>query len=55
MSTNVATSPVSSKAESQDYPQVSTEELETRGLTIYIQKPFDCYNAPTYCRNNYPS
>ena len=69
MSTNVATSPASSKAESQDYHQVSTEELETRGLTsvyigkpfdcdngptIYIQKPFDCYNAPTYCRNNYP-
>ena len=69
MSTNVATSPASSKAESQDYPQVPTEELETRGLTsvyigkpfdcdngptIYIQKPFDCDNVPTYRRDNYP-
>lgn len=69
MSTNVATYPASSKAESQDCPQVSTEELETRGLTsvyigkpfdcdngptIYIQKPFDCDNVPTYRRDNYP-
>lgn len=54
MSTNVATSPASTEAESQDYPQVSTEELEVRGSTIYIQKPFDCNNAPTYCRDNYP-
>ena len=54
MSTNVATSPASSKAESQDYPQVSTEELEVRGSTIYIQKPFDCDNVPTYRRDNYP-
>ena len=54
MSTNIATSPASSKAESQDYHQVSTEELEVRGSTIYIQKPFDCNSVPTYCRDNYP-
>ena len=54
MSANVATSPASSKAESQDYPQVSTEELEARGSTIYIQRPFDCNSVPTYCRDNYP-
>ena len=65
MSTNVATSPASSKAESQDYPQVSTEELGSSVYigkpfdcdnvpTIYIQKPFDCDNVPTYRRDNYP-
>lgn len=65
MSTNVATSPASSKAESQDYHQVSTEELGPSVYigkpfdcdnvpTIYIQKPFDCDNVPTYCRDNYP-
>ena len=54
MSTNVATSPASSKSEPQNYTQVSTEELEVRGLTIYIQKPFDCDNVPTYRRDNYP-
>ena len=54
MSTNVATSPASSKAESQDYPQASTEELEVPGPTVYIGKPFDCDNVPTYRRDNYP-
>lgn len=65
MSTNVATSPASSKAESQDYHQVSTEELgpsvyigkpfdRDNGPTIYIGKPFDCDNVPTYRRDNYP-
>lgn len=68
MSTNVATSPASSKAESQDYHQVSTEEFEVpgpsvyigkpfdcdNGPTIYIGKPFDCDNVPTYRRDNYP-
>ena len=65
MSTNVATSPASSKAESQDCHQVSTEELGSSVYigkpfdcdnvpTIYIQKPFDCDNVPTYRRDNYP-
>ena len=51
MSTNIATSPASSKAESQDYHQVSTEEL---GPSVYIGKPFDCDNVPTYRCDNYP-
>lgn len=34
---------------------MSTEELGGRGLTaVYIGKPFDCDNVPTYRRDNYP-
>lgn len=54
MSTNVATSPAPSEAESQNYPQESTEEPEVCGSMIYIWRPFDCDNVPTYRRDNYP-